>query len=413
MIERRNMRTTGIKELLKVVGAGKAICKDRSFSVSAGREIKISVNRELSKELKAIRQSLYLVNTKKKISSPINSLKILDLPLNVTLKNDPYAVGFGSMAGMGNTGYYPPPAYRVQEVFFGEKAKGDVNMSPTRWWSGHRYFELKSGVDGSHGSGNLPIMLFGWKDGGRERGLWIALEWSGRWHMECSTGEDGRFTLSAAIPVKNMVLKPNETLELPAVHLGYFEGGRHNGFNAVRRYIMKEIAPDAEGKRPEALLAYDHWMGIHGELTEKNIWPQVRAASALGLEYFVIDAGWFGGMEKGWSNAVGNWEGVNKKKFPRGLKPLADHAKANGLRFGLWFEPERAAKGSDWLKKYPKGYLKAGKQEGGYIDFSQKAMQDAVIEMLSKHIRQLDIRWLRWDYNQTPGAFWDEKDPTG
>lgn len=39
------------------------------------------------------------------------------------------------------------------------------------------------------------------------------------------------------------------------------------------------------------------------------------------------------------SAGLGDWY-PSKKKFPNGLKPLADHVHDLGMKFGVWFEPE-------------------------------------------------------------------------
>lgn len=39
------------------------------------------------------------------------------------------------------------------------------------------------------------------------------------------------------------------------------------------------------------------------------------------------------------SAGLGDWY-PSKKKFPDGLKPLADHVHDLGMKFGVWFEPE-------------------------------------------------------------------------
>jgi len=61
--------------------------------------------------------------------------------------------------------------------------------------------------------------------------------------------------------------------------------------------------------------------------TEKN---QIDFASRFAkyrVEYLWIDAGWF---EGGWPNGVGNWF-VDRRRFPKGLRPVSDALKKNGM----------------------------------------------------------------------------------
>ena len=365
--------------------------------------------------LRAVVQSVEIVNRGKRKSPPLNELYCLYLPLAVDLKDRPFAITFGGMAGVQNTGSYPPPVYGPTEVTFGAVPTGKTAMNPLRWWSGHRHLELGSNAAGQACSPHLPIAMLGWQVDGNEMGLWFALEWSGQWKMEVLMEVDGTFVVKACPLVKDLTLEPGESLALPPVHVGVFGGNgqtREDGSNSIRRYIRDTITPTVEGKKPTALLAYDHWMGIHGDISERLLRRQAVAAARLGLEYFVVDAGWFAGTGA-WFDSVGNWERVDRRKFPRGLEPLAKFVKEKGLKFGLWFEPERAAAESDWALQHPKWFLQGERPGMLNLDLSRTDAQDGLLEMLSGYIQRLDIRWLRWDYNQGPAPYWHKADPTG
>ena len=57
-----------------------------------------------------------------------------------------------------------------------------------------------------------------------------------------------------------------------------------------------------------------------------------------------MDAGWY--IQDGlWQ--VGTWE-VDLKRFPKGLRPISDHAHAKNIKTLLWFEPERVSSNT-WL----------------------------------------------------------------
>jgi alpha-galactosidase len=256
-------------------------------------------------------------------------------------------------------------------------------------------------------------MFAGWETPDGPVGLWAALEWSGRWRMLFGTMEDWRFLFRAGTIVRDVVLAPGETVALPRVHLGVFAGGPEEATNSIRRYVAEVLAPDVEGERPHALLAYDHWFGIEQEVNEKVLLAQVERAAELGCEYFVVDAGWYGGSSERFFLGIGNWERVDEVKFPRGLEPLSEYVRAKGMRFGLWFEPERARVGSDWAREHGDWYWSLPDSPYVILNLTRRDAQDGLIAMLSHWVARLDIRWLRWDCNQAPGPFWDAVDPTG
>ncbi len=71
---------------------------------------------------------------------------------------------------------------------------------------------------------------------------------------------------------------------------------------------------------------------------------EMERAAALGVELFVIDAGWYAGTGAAgpfdFDAGLGGWT-ADPVRFPNGLAPLRDYAHSLGLRFGLWVEPER------------------------------------------------------------------------
>ena len=68
--------------------------------------------------------------------------------------------------------------------------------------------------------------------------------------------------------------------------------------------------------------------------------PLIAAASALGVEVFCIDAGWYDDENGGWWDSVGEWE-PSVNRFPDGgLAGLIGEIRAAGMKPGLWLEPE-------------------------------------------------------------------------
>ena len=70
----------------------------------------------------------------------------------------------------------------------------------------------------------------------------------------------------------------------------------------------------------------------------------MERAAALGVELFVVDAGWYDGAGAAgpmdFDSGLGSWT-ADPVRFPNGLKPLRDAAHQLGMQFGLWVEPER------------------------------------------------------------------------
>src|SRR4051812_33929359 len=84
--------------------------------------------------------------------------------------------------------------------------------------------------------------------------------------------------------------------------------------------------------------------------TEENQARFMDKFEREGIKFDVwwIDAGWYPCYNnehiRRWT-ITGSWV-PDPERFPRGLKPVSDHAAAKGAELLLWFEPERVRPGT-------------------------------------------------------------------
>ena len=123
--------------------------------------------------------------------------------------------------------------------------------------------------------------------------------------------------------------------------LGFYEGDRDEGANALRRCLLEHFVPRL-GEERHLPPTYYHQFHYFTNLFDEDIMrAQVDVAAELGLEYFEIDAGWFVGIrdldpslppgspaEGGFSAGVGNWLEVDPAVFPSGLPVFADYVRS-------------------------------------------------------------------------------------
>jgi alpha-galactosidase len=104
--------------------------------------------------------------------------------------------------------------------------------------------------------------------------------------------------------------------------------------------VAESLAPGAEaGVKPRLAavppMGWNSWEAFRKELDENALKAQVDAMVNLGLRdagyvYFVIDGGW----KSKERDAKGELE-ADPKKFPSGMKALADYVHMHGMKFGL------------------------------------------------------------------------------
>ena len=149
-------------------------------------------------------------------------------------------------------------------------------------------------------------------------------------------------------------------------------------------------------RQTEKKCGYTTWYNYYGNVDENIVKRDLKALSALPekVDIFQID--------DGYQRCIGEWLHHDEKKFPSGMKKLADEIHNNDMLAGLWLAPFAATKNSfiykehkDWLVHYDNGKLyPAGANWGGFyaIDFYN---QDA-----AKYIRKVfDTILNDWGYD--------------
>jgi len=291
--------------------------------------------------------------------------------------------------------YYPPTAYRTHD-----------------WSRSRQTLTIESHPEGRSSNLHLPLLISLASAAEDADGLFCGMEWSAGWYIRFEKGTGSQSCLAAGVKVNGLRLEPGESLNLPEVHLGFFTGGPAAGTNALRRYLHENVCARYHGKPMIPRVSYDHWFGIDNRFNVDLLKAEAKRAAELGVEVFVLDAAWFSGD---FPEGVGNWDSVDRRKFPAGLEPLADYVRELGMDFGLWFEPERAVEGTWFVRRHPDWFVPVpgwGKGQFYHLNLADSDVQDYLIEMVGGWIKRLNLRWTRWDYNINPRPFWEAVDPT-
>jgi hypothetical protein len=317
--------------------------------------------------------------------------------------------------------YYPPDDFRV------------VDRQLIRTPQVYTQLGGASLEDGRSSGRTLPCAVVS-SEGG-DRGFALFYEWSGLWTVGVTQqpSTDNRWPwplrVQAGIWGLFLDLRPGESVPLPNLLITGFDGDLDAGCNALRRHIRQYVAPKLAGGEPLPATSFNHYFAFGNDFTAAQLTPAVEAAAEAGLEYFVVDAGWFPG---GFRRGIGNWSRPDPAKFPEGLEPFADYVSSLGIKFGLWFEPEFAhvtselfLKHRDWFLTgphispwsspndvhYPDGVRMTEVFDLGerfaLLDFGLTEVQDWWISRIAEAYERWNVRWIRWDFNQPPRPYWD------
>jgi Melibiase/Alpha galactosidase C-terminal beta sandwich domain len=188
------------------------------------------------------------------------------------------------------------------------------------------------------------------------------------------------------------------------------------------------FAPLDKTKWPEAPVGWISWYDYFSHVTEDDILQNARAIASyykpFGLKYCLVDAGWQaeGHGEKG-SPIGGDWNAWNKK-FPHGMKWLADQIHADGLYAGLWLSAFGNADEQfydihpDWFLHDATGGGKLGTWFGTYVaDFSNPALKKYLYDTYRDHALNWGYDYFKLDGENAARNIWAENrarayDPT-
>lgn len=199
-------------------------------------------------------------------------------------------------------------------------------------------------------------------------------------------------------PAPQRIIDPGETVTTPAVHLGMLLGDLDAAVQAMHRHVRRSLLrPQARGHGGWVELG----IGPEVEITPAIVHQQIDTSASLGAEVFFIDASWYTPPGGSWYETVGDWN-VDLDQFPDGIAPFRDHARRQGMLFGLWMDPERigpqsrtAAEHPDWLAVGYDGRPRLGDM----LDLTDPEVAAWVEAQISRVIADNELDFFRLDWN--------------
>lgn len=232
--------------------------------------------------------------------------------------------------------------------------------------------------------------------------FYTALMWSGGWSLTVSPT---RTTLAI-----DWSLGPTSTVvgavpvDTPHVLLGVARGAMPSASAAMRTYVLQGL----RGGRPiSPLVTYNTWYAYGTAVDEASLEREMTRAAAMGVELFVIDAGWYVGADTSnttdFTPGLGSWT-VDADRFPDGLAALRDFAHGLGMKFGVWVEPERVdihLVGQNGLDESSLATSGGDYQasDSAMICLAGQAGRQWVVDHLTAFLDAVRPDYLKWDNN--------------
>jgi alpha-galactosidase len=271
-----------------------------------------------------------------------------------------------------------------------------------------------------------------------DRGVMVAVGWTGQWeavvtrlsagpppvvepdlrgpHPQLSRFRNAtRLRIEAGMQDMHLSLYPGERIRTPRILLIPWEHDRLHGHNLLRRFLHQHVAPKLDGAPPLPAM----WCSL-GIIDPKSgtlgagfsLMDLSLQGASLPVDYVLVDAGWYTPTEPGasWAASVGNYR-VRSDLFPAGLRPLADAVHRAGKGFGLWFEPERVAKGSEFFREHQEWLYPTPLGQSYIVNLGLPEARSWLIDTISRLIDEIGIDWYRHDANADYLPVWRASDP--
>ena len=235
-----------------------------------------------------------------------------------------------------------------------------------------------------------------------------ALCYSGNYRLRVVTDDTDLHYFFAGINEDNSEyhLKKGETFTTPRLALTYSNEGLSGASRNFHRWGRKYML--AHGDRERKILL-NSWEGVYFDINQQGMDQMMHDIASMGGELFVMDDGWFGDKypRKVDNSSLGDWV-VDRNKLPEGIEGLLRDAKKNGVKFGIWIEPEMANTISELYEQHPDWIVKAPKRDavrgrGGtqvVLDMANPKVQDFVFSVVDNLMTKYpEIDYIKWDCN--------------
>lgn len=230
------------------------------------------------------------------------------------------------------------------------------------------------------------------------------LQYSG--NFKVLINRDSNNTTRAFIGINDFdfkyALKCDESFETPTVFCSVADGFTQMS-NRINDFSLEYIFPENFRTKPLPVL-YNSWESTEFDISIENQTKLAEIASKMGVEYFVMDDGWFGKRNSDRAG-LGDWF-VNKEKFPNGLKPLIDKVNSLGMQFGIWVEPEMVNADSDLFREHPDWAYHFDNRNGSelrnqlVLNVTRQDVKDYLFNCLDELLSENNIRYVKWDMNR-------------
>ncbi len=232
------------------------------------------------------------------------------------------------------------------------------------------------------------------------------LGWTGNFNFTFEVDQNGKLRVISGINpyASQYTLGKGESFRTPEFIYTLSDGGRGKASRTFHDWARKYQVNKGMDDRYTLL---NNWEATYFGFDEEKLIQLIGEARELGVDMFLLDDGWFGNKYPRHSDTqgLGDWE-ETAGKLPNGIGRLTEEAKKQGIKFGLWIEPEMVNPKSELYEKHKDWVITLPNRDEYYfrnqlvLDLANPAVQDYVFGIVDGLMtRYPDIAFFKWDCN--------------
>lgn len=232
------------------------------------------------------------------------------------------------------------------------------------------------------------------------------LAWTGNYRFTFEVDDMGELRVISGINpyASARTLQPGESFKTPEFIFTLSQEGKGKASRNFHDWARDHQVYKGNDTRMTLL---NNWEATYFDFDEEKLKSLIGEAKDLGVDMFLLDDGWFGNKYPRHSDTqgLGDWQ-ETKNKLPNGIGALTEAAKKNGVKFGIWIEPEMVNPKSELYENHKDWVITLPNRDEYYfrnqlvLDLTNPEVQDFVFGVVDSLMTKYpDIAFMKWDCN--------------
>ena len=232
------------------------------------------------------------------------------------------------------------------------------------------------------------------------------LSWSGNFKYDFEIDAYNNLRLIAGInPYSSeYLLQPNQVFKTPSFIYAISNNGAGEASRNFHSWARKYKILNGSGER---LTLLNNWEATKFNFDENKITSLFKDAKSLGVDLFLLDDGWFGNKYPRSNDraGLGDWKETSTK-LQQGIGYLIKEAQKEGVKFGIWLEPEMVNPKSELYEKHLDWVIRQPERPEIYyrnqlvLDLTNPQVQDYVYGIVDTLLtKNPELAFIKWDCN--------------